>query len=83
MAFPSLVPDPSVIAEAEQLVLSLKSHVGSPADQAKTVRQLDKLRCLIHKGPDALMFQSYPVLCPRSTRVYTDSLTRLSLTRLI
>ncbi|CAJ2508716.1 Uu.00g137420.m01.CDS01 [Anthostomella pinea] len=56
----SLIPDASVIAEAEQLVLSLKGHAGSAADQAKAVRQLDRLRCLLHKGPDALMSQSYP-----------------------
>ncbi|KAL9037588.1 MAG: hypothetical protein Q9180_003637 [Flavoplaca navasiana] len=56
----SLIPSPSVIADAEQLVLSLKSHSGSPADQAKTVRQIDKLRCLLHTGQDALMFQAYP-----------------------
>ena len=57
----SLVPDPSVIAEAMQLVSSLESHTGSPADQVKVVRQLDKLRCLLYTGPDALMFQAYPV----------------------
>lgn len=64
----SLIPSPSVIAEAEHLVLSLKSHSGSAADQAKTVRQIDKLRCLLHTGQDALMFHAYPVgsqLCPR------------------
>ncbi|RYP42280.1 hypothetical protein DL767_000444 [Monosporascus sp. MG133] len=56
----SSVPSPSVIAEAEELLLSLKSHAGSRADQAKAVRQLDKLRCLLHQGPDALMFHAHP-----------------------
>jgi hypothetical protein len=64
MASPA--PDPSVIVAAEELILSLKGHTGSAADQAKAVRQLDKLRCLLHQGPDALMFQAYPV-CPSST----------------
>ncbi|KXX75979.1 Demethylsterigmatocystin 6-O-methyltransferase [Madurella mycetomatis] len=53
-------PDAALIAEAEQLVLDLKTHSGSPTDQTKAVRRLDKLRCLLHKGPDALMFQAYP-----------------------
>ena len=57
----SLSPSTAAIAEAEQLVLDLKGHTGSQADQVKAVRQLDKLRCLLHKGPDALMFQAYPV----------------------
>lgn len=57
----SLVPSSVVIAEAEQLVLDLKDHSGSLADQSKTVRQCDKLRCLLHQGQDALMFQAYPV----------------------
>ncbi|KAI0111116.1 O-methyltransferase [Nemania sp. FL0031] len=56
----SLAPDAAVISEAEELVLKLKSHTGSHADQIGAVRQLDKLRCLLHRGPDALMFQSYP-----------------------
>lgn len=63
MASPSPLPDAALLAEAEQLVQLLKSHTGSPADQSKAVRQLDKLRCLLHKGPDALMFHAYPV-CP-------------------
>ncbi len=55
-------PDLSgAIAAAEQIVIDLKSHAGSALDQAKVVRQLDRLRCLVHKGPDALMFQAYPV----------------------
>lgn len=49
------------IVAAEQIILDMKSHTGSALDQAKVVRQLDKLRCLVHKGPDALIFQSYPV----------------------
>lgn len=57
----ALVPDPSVIAEAEQLVLDLKNHTGLPADQAKTLRQVNKLRCHLEKGPDALMYHSFPV----------------------
>ncbi|KAI1824146.1 O-methyltransferase [Xylaria intraflava] len=56
----SAVPDAAVIREAEELVLKLKSHGGSHADQIGAVRQLDKVRCLLHQGPDALMFQSYP-----------------------
>ncbi|KAI0172761.1 O-methyltransferase [Hypoxylon sp. FL1284] len=56
----SPIPDAAVIREAERLVLSLKNHAGSPADQTKVVRQLDKLRCLLHQGQDALMFQTHP-----------------------
>ncbi|KAJ8124216.1 hypothetical protein ONZ43_g9 [Nemania bipapillata] len=57
---PSFVPDAAIIHEAEELVFRLKSHAGSHADQIGVVRQLDKIRCLLHQGPDALMFQSYP-----------------------
>ncbi|RYP17995.1 hypothetical protein DL765_004214 [Monosporascus sp. GIB2] len=60
VAMSSLVPDAAVITEAEQLVSSLKAHRGSAADQAAAVRQLDKLRCLLHSGPDALQFQALP-----------------------
>lgn len=60
-AMASSVPDVAVVAEAERLVSILKSHTGSPADQAKAVRQLEKLRCLLHTGSDALMFQALPV----------------------
>jgi hypothetical protein len=59
-----LIPSSSIIAEAEQLVLNLKDHSGSPTDQSKAVRQLEKLRCLLHTGPDALMYQAYPVGSP-------------------
>lgn len=59
----SLVPDEAVVAEAELLVSTLKSHTGSPADQTKAVRQLDRLRCLLHTGTDALIFQTLPVCC--------------------
>jgi hypothetical protein len=54
-------PNSAIIAEAEQLVADLKSHTGSPVDQIKAVRQLDKLRCLVHNGFDALLFQAQPV----------------------
>lgn len=57
----ALVPDPSVIAEAEQLVLDLKNHTGLPVDQAKTLRQVNKLRCHLEKNSDALMYHSFPV----------------------
>lgn len=52
---------PEAIAAAEQLVADLKGHSGSVRDQASVVRQLERLRCLVQTGPDALMFQSYPV----------------------
>lgn len=58
MALPA---DPSIVAEAEQLLLDLKNHTGSPADQAKALRQVNKLRCHLENGPDALMSHSFPV----------------------
>lgn len=61
IAMTSLIPDAAIIAEAERLVLTLKTHAGSLADQTRAVRQLDKLRCLLHSGPDALMFHAQPV----------------------
>ena len=66
----ALTPDPSVVAEAEQLLLDLKNHTGSPADQANTLRQVNKLRCHLENGPDALMCHSFPV---RIARVYERS----------
>ncbi|CEJ81074.1 hypothetical protein VHEMI01224 [[Torrubiella] hemipterigena] len=60
------------IAAAEQLLLDLKNHTGSPADQAKAVRQLDKLRCLVHTGFDALMFQAYPFQMLPAIKVLAD-----------
>ncbi|KAK0728822.1 O-methyltransferase [Lasiosphaeria miniovina] len=52
--------DESAIAEAEQLVLDLKRHTGSAAARATVVRRLDTLRCLVHGGLDALLFQARP-----------------------
>ena len=57
-------PNANAIAEAEQLVLDLKSHTGSPAAQAKIVQRVDKLRCLIHTGLDTLLFHARPVRHP-------------------
>jgi hypothetical protein len=53
--------NPTVIAEAEQLLLGLKNHNGGPAYQAKVVRQLEKIRCLVHNGFDSLLFHAQPV----------------------
>jgi hypothetical protein len=53
--------DPSIISEAETLLHNLKTHNGGPADQAKAVRQLEKLRCRLQTGSDALLFHSQPV----------------------
>nr|BAZ95833.1 o-methyltransferase cpaK [Curvularia pallescens] len=53
--------NPTAIAEAEALLQSLKNHSGGPEDQAKAVRQLEKLRCAIHTGFDALLFQAQPL----------------------
>ncbi|KAK3988693.1 O-methyltransferase [Cladorrhinum sp. PSN332] len=55
-----MAANPFAIAEAEQLVLALKSHTGSPADQANLVQRLDKLRCLVHSPLDAMLFQARP-----------------------
>ncbi|KAF3766640.1 O-methyltransferase [Cryphonectria parasitica EP155] len=68
----SLVPAPAVVAEAERLVSILRSHSGSPADQAKAVRQLDKLRCVLHTGSDALMFQALPFQVLPALNVLSD-----------
>ncbi|MCJ1439482.1 hypothetical protein MMC27_008876 [Xylographa pallens] len=56
----TLIPDVSVIAEAEQLVVALKAFSGSPTDQAKLVQQFDKLRCLVNTPLDALLFHARP-----------------------
>lgn len=55
------IPDPSTIADAEQLVLDLKNDTGSAASHARTMRQMNKLRCRLEQGPDALMHHSFPV----------------------
>jgi hypothetical protein len=55
------IPSKTAIAEAERLVFSLKTHSGSPSDQAEVVRQLEKVRCHVHQGPDAMMFHAFPV----------------------
>ncbi|EDU47091.1 O-methyltransferase [Pyrenophora tritici-repentis] len=52
--------NPRVIAEAEKLLLSLKTHNGGAKDQAKALRHLEKLRCMIHTGFDALLFHAQP-----------------------
>lgn len=68
----ALTADPSVVAEAEQLLFDIKDHTGSPADQAKTLRQVNKLRCHLENGPDALMSHSFPVRVAHVIRIISQ-----------
>ncbi|RMZ66114.1 O-methyltransferase B [Pyrenophora seminiperda CCB06] len=54
--------DPTIIAEAEALLLTLKNHNGDPAQQQKAIRHLEKLRCSMYNGFDTLLFHAQPIL---------------------
>ncbi|KAF2121669.1 O-methyltransferase [Lophiotrema nucula] len=56
----ALVPDTSALVEAEQLVADLRDNGSAPAQHAKILQRLDKLRSLLHTGLDSLLFHARP-----------------------